>query len=74
MKTTVRIAALMLLIVLSALTSDTGAKSARPPCLLCPDVFDPACDATGRTFSNTCYCRCLSTQPTTCTRCGDTLR
>jgi hypothetical protein len=31
MKTTARIAALVLLIVLSALASDTGAKSFRPP-------------------------------------------
>jgi hypothetical protein len=73
MKTTIRITAFMLLIVLSALASDTGAKSFRPPCL-CPDVFDPHCDAAGRTFSNGCVCRCNSAQPTTCTRCGDTLR
>jgi hypothetical protein len=73
MKTSIRIAALMLLIVLSALTSDSGANSFRPPCL-CPDVFDPHCDATGATFSNGCVCRCSSTQPNTCTRCGDTLR
>jgi hypothetical protein len=72
-KTTLRIAALMLLIVLSALASDTGAKISRPPCI-CPDVYDPYCDATGRTFSNGCFCRCSSTQPTTCTRCGNTLQ
>jgi len=69
MKTTVRIAALMLLIVLSALTSDTGANSIRPPCI-CLDVYDPACDATGKVFSNICYCHCLSTQPGTCKSCG----
>jgi hypothetical protein len=69
-KTTIRIAALMLLIVLSALTSNTGAKSER--ICICPDVFDPHCDATGRTFSNGCVCRCLSTQPDTCKRCGNT--
>jgi hypothetical protein len=68
MKTTIRIAALMLLIVLSALTSDTGAISARS--CYCLDVIDPHCDATGRTFSNDCVCRCFSTQPTTCKRCG----
>jgi hypothetical protein len=71
MKTTVRIAALMLLMVLSALTSDTGATSARR--CICPAVFDPACDATGRTFSNLCFCQCESAQPTTCKRCGITM-
>jgi hypothetical protein len=72
-KTTIRIATLMLLIVLSALASNSGAISSRPPCI-CPDIYDPYCDATGRTFSNGCYCQCFSTQPTTCTRCGNTLR
>jgi hypothetical protein len=66
MKTTVRIAALMLLIVLSALTYDTGAK----PACICTDNYDPYCDATGKVFSNSCYCQCLSTQPSTCKSCG----
>jgi hypothetical protein len=65
MKTTARIAALVLLVVLSALASDTGAKSFRPPCI-CPDVYDPYVDATGSIFSNGCFCRCSSTQPNTC--------
>jgi hypothetical protein len=73
MKTAIRIAALMLLIVASALTSDTGAQSSRPPCF-CPTIYDPHCDATGRTFSNGCVCRCLSTQPNTCKRCGNTVQ
>jgi hypothetical protein len=71
MKTTVRIAALMLLMVVSALPSNTGAQVIGPRCI-CLDVFDPHCDATGRTFSNDCVCRCFSTQPNTCKRCGNT--
>jgi hypothetical protein len=72
MKTTVRIAALMLLIVFSALPSNTGAQSTRT--CICPAVFDPHCDATGRTFSNGCVCRCLSAQPDSCKRCGNTVQ
>jgi hypothetical protein len=68
-KTTIRIAALMLLIVLSAHPSNTGGQSSR--FCICPDVIDPHCDATGRTFGNGCLCRCYSTQPGTCTRCAN---
>ena len=68
MKTAIRIVALALLIVLSALTSDTGAQIGRN--CICPDVFDPHCDAAGRTYSNNCVCRCRSPQPDTCKRCG----
>jgi hypothetical protein len=65
MKITFRIAALVLLIGLSAFSSDTGAKSIRPSCI-CPDVYDPFIDATGQIFSNGCFCQCYSTQPNTC--------
>jgi len=65
MKTTFRIADLALLIGLSMFAYDTGAKSIRPPCI-CPDVYDPFIDATGRIFSNGCFCQCSSTQPNTC--------
>jgi hypothetical protein len=71
MKTTVRIAALMLLIVVSALPSNIDAQVIGPRCI-CPAVFDPHTDATGRTFSNGCFCQCLSTQPSTCKRSGNT--
>jgi hypothetical protein len=73
MKTMVRIAALMLLIAVSALPSNTGAQVIGPRRCICPDVFDPHCDATGRTFSNGCVCRCFSTQPDTCKRCANTI-
>ena len=71
MKTAIRIAALMLLIVVSAIASDSGAKSSRPTCI-CPAIFDPHCDFTGRIFSNGCACQCLSPRPGTCERCGST--
>ena len=65
MKTTVRIAALVLLIVLSALASGTGASSVSPSCF-CIDIYDPYIDATKTIFPDGCYCQCLSTQPATC--------
>jgi hypothetical protein len=68
MKFTLKIAASMLLIVLSALAYNTSARSSR--ICICPDVYDPYCDATGRVFSNGCVCQCSSTQPATCKRCG----
>jgi hypothetical protein len=68
MKITLKIGALMLLVVLSALASNTSTRSSR--ICICPDVYDPHCDATGRVFSNGCVCYCSSTQPTTCKRCG----
>ena len=62
MKTTIRIAALMLLVIFSA----SGSKPIlKPPCN-CPDVYDPACDATGRVYSNACQCRCQSSVPGAC--------
>jgi hypothetical protein len=72
MKITIRIATLMLLIVLSALASSSSARSSS--ICICPDVYDPYCDATGRTFLNACNCKCSSTQPTTCRRCSNALR
>jgi hypothetical protein len=72
MKNTIRIVTLMLLIVLSALASNSSARSSR--ICICTDVYDPYCDATGHTFSNACFCQCSSTQPTTCKRCSNTLR
>jgi hypothetical protein len=67
MKNTIRITTLMLLIVLSAFASNSSARSSLT--CNCIDIYDPACDATGRVFPNVCYCQCSSTQPTTCRSC-----
>lgn len=65
MKITIRIAALVL-IVLWGLVSNASTEI-RPKCdFSCPDVYNPCRDASGRTFGNCCYCRCGSTQPDTC--------
>jgi hypothetical protein len=63
-KNAIRIAALLLLVVFSA-SGSTRSIIVKPPCI-CPDVYNPACDAAGNVYPNACVCRCKSPVPGTC--------